>query len=107
MVTLSPGRMSDRPMIEPLPVMKALARFSSSDRVSCGMSVSLECGRRAAEPAALLRPPAPPYLRGMSETLALFAALRQAAEELRTTGRFDLFAGAIKHPEAQALFTRT
>jgi 2-methylisocitrate lyase-like PEP mutase family enzyme len=33
-------------------------------------------------------------------------ATRRAAEELRATGRFDLFAEAMKHPEAQALFTQ-
>jgi 2-methylisocitrate lyase-like PEP mutase family enzyme len=37
-------------------------------------------------------------------TLVAMAATRQAAEELRATGRFDLFARAMKHPEAQALF---
>jgi len=64
---------------------------------------------------------AAPNLRGLAELEALgvarvttaagltrvsMAALRQAAEELRSTGRFDLFAGAIKHPDAQALFTK-
>lgn len=37
-------------------------------------------------------------------TLASMCAIRQLAEELRATGRFDVLASTMRHPDAQKLF---
>jgi 2-methylisocitrate lyase-like PEP mutase family enzyme len=39
-------------------------------------------------------------------TLLAMAGIRRSAEELRTSGRFDLLAEGMKHGEAQQLFSR-